>query len=78
MFLHQLLDLPKLEYNKGFRLLPKGKVIWTDVHVDGDRRRIRVSRTVIKPTYDQNWGAGEVLQTVRQYVKPMTEVEIQK
>ena len=77
MFVHQLLDLPKLQYKKGFRLLPNGKAIWTEVHVDGDRKRIRVSRTVKRPTYDQNMGPGEVLETRRQYVKPMTEVEIQ-
>ena len=62
MRVHQLLDLPKLKYNKGFKLL-KGRVVWSDVHVDGDRKRIRISRN----------DGGYVKQ---QYVKPGTEVEI--
>jgi hypothetical protein len=33
--------------NKGFKILPKGRVVWTDVHMDnssGERRRVRVRR----------------------------------
>jgi len=59
---HQLLDLPKLQYRKGFRLL-KGRVTWSDVHVDGDRKRIRIARNDGGLT---KWA----------YVKPSVEVEI--
>ena len=62
MKVHQLLDLPKLQYRKGFKLL-KGRVTWSDVHVNGDRKRIRISRN----------DGGIVKQ---QYVKPSTEVEV--
>jgi hypothetical protein len=64
MKVHELLSMPKLEYKKGFRV-GKGKIIWTDVHVNGDRKRIRISRT-------------HQSQAFTQYLKPHTEVEIVK
>jgi hypothetical protein len=62
MRVHLLLNMSKLQYQKGFRLT-RGKVVWTDVHIDGDRKRIRISRTF----------QG---RSIRQYVRPATEVEI--
>lgn len=65
MRVHELLKKPKLDYLKGFRMAGKqAKVVWSDVHIDGDRKRIRISRT-------DKFG-----QTVRRYVQPQTEVEI--
>lgn len=58
MQLHQLL---KLEF-KTFKL-KNGRKIYDQVHVDGDRRRIRIGRT-------------ENGVQVRRYVEPHTEVEI--
>jgi hypothetical protein len=65
MRVHELLDMPKLAYKKGFKVGKRGLTVWTDVHVNGDRKRIRISRT---------FGT----QAFTQYVKPHTEVEIVK
>jgi hypothetical protein len=54
-----------LDYRKGFKL-KNGRVVWIDVHVNGDRKRIRISR--ISPA-----GFARI-----QYVKPHTEVELVK
>lgn len=61
MFLHQILGNASV---RNFRL-KNGKQTYNKVHVDGDRRRIRVEKT------DLN---GNVLS--RRYLKPHTEVEI--
>lgn len=44
MKVHELLSMPKLAYKKGFKVGKHGRVIWSDVHVNGDRKRIRISR----------------------------------
>jgi hypothetical protein len=64
MKVHELLTMPKLAYKKGFKV-GRGKTVWTDVHVNGDRKRIRISRTYGTQAYTQ-------------YLKPHTEVEIVK
>jgi len=43
MKVHELLTLPKLAYKNGFKL-KKGRIVWSDVHVNGDRKRIRISK----------------------------------
>lgn len=52
------------ENHSGFKVLPKGRVVWTAAHVDGDRKRIRISRP--------DGCGGEY----RRYVQPHTEVEL--
>lgn len=54
--------------NSGFRVFPKGTVVWTDLHMDGDRKRIRISRQTTR-----SFGAGKIY--VR-YVKVQTKVEL--
>lgn len=66
MQVHELLDLPKTKYKKGFRM-KNGRVVWTDVHVDGDRKRIRISRVESPHGYPVAY---------LRYVKPHTEVEL--
>ena len=66
----ELLDLPKTKYINGFKVGKKGRVIWTDVYADGDRKRIRLTR--IEPM-----GKYSHPQVFIRYVKPSTEVEVQ-
>ena len=48
MRLIHLLNQPDWKRNhRGFRIIPKGRVTWTQVHMDnssGERRRVRVQR----------------------------------
>lgn len=55
-------ELTQLKALKKFKL-KNGKVVWTHAHVNGDRRRICISRT-----------ENGVLK--KQYIKPHTEVEV--
>jgi hypothetical protein len=70
MKVHELLSLPKTAYLKGFKL-KNGRVIWSDVHVSGDRKCIRISRMEAYQVFNSHdW------KTIVRYVKPHTEVEI--
>lgn len=64
----ELLDLPKTKFSKGFKLGKKGRVVWTDVHADGDRKRIRVSRIETK--------GQDYPQAYIRYVKPSVDIEL--
>jgi len=60
MQLHQLLNV-NVKF-KTFKL-KNGRQIYDQIHVDGDRRRIRIART-------------ENGVVTKRYIKPHTEVEI--
>jgi len=59
--------------HSGFRVLPRGRVKWTDVYMDGERKRIRISRQ--EPAAE--W-MSVPFRTFVQYVIVQTKVELVK
>ena len=64
---HELLTQNWQASNKGFRLV-NGKVVWKKAYMDGDRRRVKITRKA-KDSY------GLMVERVR-YVQPHTEMEL--